>query len=53
MGSFYRAVCLAFMFTTGSAIAAADDLPETTHDGLVLQHGTEMSAVYKRPDAVS
>ena len=30
---------------------AKDKLPETTHDGLVLQHGTEMSAVYKRPEA--
>jgi len=34
-----------------SASLAADKLPERTHDGLELRHGTEMSAVYKRPGA--
>ena len=34
-----------------SLVVAADKLPETSHDGLVLQKDTELAAVYIKPGA--
>jgi hypothetical protein len=45
----------AFLIITGllctSLAFAVDKLPETSHDGLVLQKGTELAAVYIKPGA--
>jgi hypothetical protein len=44
-------VRLVLLFGFCSASMASDKLPEKSHDGLELQHGTEMFAVYARPGA--
>lgn len=41
----------ALMLVSASAAGARDKLPETTTEGLVLQHDTKMAAVYMRPGA--
>jgi hypothetical protein len=43
-------VATAGLFCTSLAVAA-DKLPETSHDGLVLQKDTELAAVYIKPGA--
>ena len=44
------AVAVAGILCASTAIAT-DKLPETSHDGLVLQKGTELAAVYIKPGA--
>jgi len=49
--TFERTVFAVLVFVLATALEAREKLPETTKDGLVLQHHTELGAVYLKPGA--
>jgi len=51
VGSFTKIVFAVLLCALAAPLAAKDKLPETTKDGLVLQHHTKLGAVYIKPGA--
>jgi len=47
----YSAIALLSLFAVASIASAADEMPETTPEGLVLLTGTKLNTVYVRPGA--
>lgn len=51
VGFFTKIVITVLLCALTATLAAKEKLPETTKDGLVLQHHTELGAVYIKPGA--